>query len=113
MPEISTLRIQKLSQRSDYPILAKIFLDGAMYWEKGILPYKSIRTCTYRLNYPRLVGTIDETLKQALFSALGSQDNQDVPEEIALRKALQNYTETKIAKRTFPFVIGGENDEKR
>jgi hypothetical protein len=106
-------RINNLCRRSEYSILAKVFMNGVLEWEENSreLPYKAIRTCTYRLPYPVLVRAIDDTLKNSLYTAIGSTCDKDQPEEAALQDALETYFSAKIAKRTFPLVVAGGEDD--
>jgi hypothetical protein len=106
-------RISNLCRRSDYSILAKMFLNSVLQWENSELPYKAVRTCTYRLPYPVLVRAIDDTLKSSLYTAIGSTCDKDQPEEAALKDALETYFSAKIAKRTFPLVMVGEDNANR
>lgn len=107
---ISDKRIDTLCRRSQYSALARFFITGAVQWEQNeVLPYKAIRTCLYRLNYPTLVYTLDQTIQNALHSTLSVP--LAAPDEEELLHALNHHYDLKAVRRC-PVTLGG-NDEDR
>ena len=104
MKELNEKRIQRLVMRSDFPVLAEFFLSSAVNWETE---QRKILTTLYRESFHTVLGTLNQRLKEGVFSALAIKYEMAGDEQ--LRQSLERYLEV-VSARKCPLEFGVRSD---
>jgi len=99
--ELNSKRLDRICNRSEFPLLARIFVMGLVSWEQSD---QKMLTCLYRNRFREVLAKLDQHLKQGIFSAL-SGEYGDAGDKV-MRENLQRYLEVQTYKRC-PLDFGG------
>ena len=102
--ELNSKRLDRLCDRSQFPLLARIFVMGLVSFEQK--EAKAL-TCIYRDSFTEVLGKLDQHLKRGVFSALATNYDQQGDEE--LRQNLMRYLEV-VTARKCPLEFGMRSD---
>jgi hypothetical protein len=98
--ELNSKRLDRICSRSEFPLLARIFVMGLVSWEQT--DQKTL-TCLYRNPFREVLGKLDQHLKKGIYSAL-TGEYREAGDKV-MQDNLQRYLEVQTYKRC-PLEIG-------